>query len=165
MSQVSAMKSKYPSRTTTRTSPRVSFTYNTVQNTPNQSSSIFNISNPRIDSPQVLSFDKVGEKLFSKNLIAAHKSKDAVLKEFRDCIIQSEKERLKQLNQHLQRYWCDLYASSFCVCMDEKVENPNALKEELKEDLHASHRAAGEWYVWTNTVSDHTWTGICFFVQ
>ena len=138
------MKGKYPARTTTRTSPRVSLTYNTVQNTPNQSSSTSNISNPQLDSPQVLSFDKVAGKLFSKNLIAARMSKGAVLKEVRDCIIQSEKERLKQLNQYLHRYWRDLYVSSFCVCMDEMVEIPNALKEELKEDLHASNRAAGE---------------------
>ena len=96
-------------------------------------------------------------KVFKKNLIASLTSKDAVNKEVQDCIIRSDEESLEQLNPYLHSYWRDLFVSSGCVCMDEKVAIPNALKETVLEDLHASHPwAAGEWFVWTNTVGGHT---------
>ena len=103
--QVSAMKGKSTSTQSTRTSPRVSFTDNATQNTPRQSPSHSNISTPLTDSPQVLSFVKVIGKLFNKNLIATLTSKNAVLKEVRDCIIRSDEERLKELNPCLHSYW------------------------------------------------------------
>ena len=144
MSQpVSAMKDKSTSIRSSRTSPRVSFTDNTTPNTPRQSSSHSNISTPLTDSPQILSFDKVVGKVYNKGLIASLTSKDAVLKEVRDCIIRSDEERLKALNPYLHSYWRVLHVSSGCVCMEEKVAIPSALKDALIEDLHASH--PGSW--------------------
>ena len=70
-------------------------------------------------------------------------SKYAVLKKVRDCIIQDDKERLKQLNPYLHSYWQDLHVSDGCICMEEKVAIPNALEDALIEDLHASH--SGSW--------------------
>ena len=78
-------------------------------------------------------------KVFSKGLIASLTSKDAVLKEVRDCIIRGDEERLKALNRYLHSYWRDLHVTGGCVCMDEKVAIPNALKDALIDDLHASH--------------------------
>ena len=140
---MSAMKGKSTSTRSSRSSPRVSFTDNTTPNTPRQSSSQSNISTPLTDSPQILSFDKVVGKVFIKGLIASLTSKDAVLKEVRDCIIRSDAERLKALNPYLHSYWRDLHVSSGCVCMDEKVAILNTLKDALIEDLHASH--PGSW--------------------
>ena len=137
--QVSSMKGKSASTRSNRTSPRVSFTDNPTPDTPRRSSSHSNLSTPLTDSPQVLSFEKVVGKVFNKGLIASLTSKDAVLKEVRDCIIRSDEERLKALNPYLHSYWRDLHVSSGCVCMDEKVAIPNALKDALVEDLHASH--------------------------
>ena len=90
-----------------------------------------------------MSFDKVIGKEFNKNLIASLTSKDAVLKEVRDCIIRKAKERLKQLRPFLHSYWQHLHVSGGCVCRDEKVATLNALKDALIDDLHASH--AGSW--------------------
>ena len=135
--QVSSMKGKSTLNRSSRISPRVSFTDN--PNTPRQSSSHSKISTPLTDSPQVLPFDKVVGKFFNKGLIASLTSKDAVLKEVRDCVIRSDEERLKALNPYLHSYWWDLHVSSSCVCMDEKVAIPNALKDPLVEDLNASH--------------------------
>ena len=115
--QVSVMNGKSPF---TRTSLRISFTDNTTQQTPRQSHSHWNISTPLTDSPQVLSCDKVITKVFNKNLLASLTSKDAVLKEVRDCIIRSEHNPV----------------SGGCVCMDEKVAIQKALKDALIEDLH-----------------------------
>ena len=137
--QASSLKGKSISSRTTRASPRVSFTDNATTSTPRRSSSHSNLSTPLTDSPQVLSFEKVVGKVFKKGLIASLTSKDAVLKEVRDCIIRGDEERLKALNPYLRSYWRDLHVNSGCVCMDEKVAIPNALKDALIEDLHASH--------------------------
>ena len=141
--QASSLKGKSISSRTTRTSPRVSFTDNATTSTPRRSSSHSNLSTPFTDSPQVVSFEKVVGKVFNKGLIASLTSKDAVLKEVRDCIIRGDEERLKALNPYLHSYWRDLHVTGGCVCMDEKVAIPNALKDALTEDLHASH--PGSW--------------------
>ena len=141
--QVSAMKGKSTSTRSTRTSPRISFTDNATGNSPRQTPSHSNISTPLTDSPRVLSFDKVIGNIFNKSLIASLTSKDALLKEFMDCIIRSDEERLKELNPYFHSYWRELHVSGGCVCMDEKVAILNALKGALIEDLHASH--PGSW--------------------
>ena len=87
----------------------------------------------------MISFEKVVGRLFNKGLIASLTSKDAGLKEVQDCIIRTHEERLKALNPYLHSYLRDLHVSSGCVCMDEKVAIPNALKDALIEDLHAIH--------------------------
>ena len=141
--QASSMKGKSVLTRANRASPRVSFTDKPTTNTPRRSSSHSNLSTPLMDSPQVISFEKVVGKVFNKGLIASLTSKDAVLKEVRDCIIRSDGERLEALNPNLLSYWRDLHVSSGCVCMDKKVAIPNALKDALIEDLHASH--PGSW--------------------
>ena len=141
--QASPLKVKSISSRTTRASPRVSFTDNVTTSTPRRFSSHSNLSTPLTDSPQVMSFERVVGKVFSKGLIAPLTSKDAVLKEVRDCIIRGDEERLKALNPYLHSYWRDLHVTGGCVCMDEKVAIPIALKDALIEDLHASH--PGSW--------------------
>ena len=54
-------------------------------------------------------------KILSKGLIASLTSKDAVLKEVRDCIIRGDEERLKALNPYLHSYWRDLHVTGGCV--------------------------------------------------
>ena len=142
MGQISAMNGKSTSKTTTRTSTFVSFTNDTMQNTPRYSPSTSNISTPLTDSPTFCHSIKGVKKVFNKNLMASLTSKNAVFKEVRDCIIRSEEERLKQLNPYLHSYYRDLHISNDSVFMDEKVFIPNALKKTLIEDLHASHRGS-----------------------
>ena len=90
--QASSLKGKSISSRTTRASPRVSFTDNATTSTPRRSSYHSNLSTPLTDSPQVVSFEKVVGKLFNKGLIASLTSKDAVLKEVRDCIIRGDED-------------------------------------------------------------------------
>ena len=96
-----------------------------------------NIRTPLTDRPQFLSFEKAVGKVFDKSLIGALTSKDAVLKEVRDCIIRDDGDRLK--TPYLHSYWRDLRVISGCVCMDDKMAIPNAPKEALIEDLQANH--------------------------
>ena len=142
--QVSAMKGKSSPRTTTRTSPRVSLTDDTVLYMTHQMPSNSNLCTPLTKSSQVLSFDKAIGKVFNENLIASIKSKDAVLKEVRACILRSDEERLKQLNPYLHSYCRDIHVISGCVRMDEKVAIPNALKDALIKNLHASQPGCWE---------------------
>ena len=90
--QASSLKGKSISSRTTRASPRVSFTDNATTSTPRRSSYHSNLSTPLTDSPQVVSFEKVVGKVFNKGLIASLTSKDAVLKEVRDCIIRGDED-------------------------------------------------------------------------
>ena len=78
--------------------PRVSLKLDTIPNTPRQSPSSSNLSTPLTDSPQALLFEKVVGKVFNRKPITSLASKDAVLKELRDCIIRADDEELKKLN-------------------------------------------------------------------
>ena len=108
LNQASAMKGKSMPKSTTPSSPGVSFTTDTAFNMAHQSPPNSNLSSPLIDSLQVLSFEKMAGKVFNKNLIASSTSKDAVLKEVRDCIIRDDADRLKQLYPYLHSYWRNL---------------------------------------------------------
>ena len=76
-------------------------------------------------------------------MIASLTSKDAVLREVRDCIVKNNESRLKALNPYKHSYWRDLHVRSGCVCIDERVEIPNVLREALIDDIHSSH--LGTW--------------------
>ena len=143
--QASSMKGKSISTRANRASPQIELRLcdNPITNTPRRSSSHSHLRTLLTDSPQVISFEKVVAKVFNEGLIASLTSKDAVLKEVRDCIIRSDEDRLKALNTYLLSYWRDLHVSSGYVSTDEKVAIPNALKDALIEDLHASHQ--GSW--------------------
>ena len=93
--------------------------------------------------PQVPYFDHITEKIFSKSLIASLTSKEAVLKEVRDCILNNKESRLKTLNPYINSYWKDLHLKLGYVCFDEKMAIPNVLREALLDDIHASH--PGSW--------------------
>ena len=114
--------------------------HNITPTSPTHSS---NASTPLTPSPHVPTFDYIVSKIFSKSLIASLTSKDAVLKEVRDCILTNNEARLKAINPYIHSYWRDLHVRSGCVCIDEKVAIPNELREALTDDIHASH--PGTW--------------------
>ena len=92
-------------------------------------------------------------KILNKSLIASLTSKDAVLKEVRDCILTNNESRLKALNPYIHSYWRDLHVRSGCVCNDEKVAIPNVLREALIHDFQASH--PGTWGM--ICIATHCW--------
>ena len=98
-----------------------------------------NVSTPLTPSPQIPKLDHIKNKIFSKSLIASLTSKDAVLKDVRDCIFTNNESRPKALNPYIHSYWRDLHVRSGSVCVDEKVAIPNVLREALIDDIHASH--------------------------
>ena len=102
-----------------------------------------NVSSPLTPSSQIPTTDHSINKIFCKSIIASLKSKDAVLKEVRDCILTNKEIRLKALNAYIHSYWRDLHVRSGCVSVDEKIATPNILREALIDDIHASH--PGTW--------------------
>ena len=107
-----------------------------------------------VSSPRIPTFDHIVNKIFSKSLIASLTSKDAVLKEVRDCILTNNESRLKELNPYIQSLWRNLHVRSGCVCVDEKVAIPNVLREALIDEIHASH--PGTWGM--ICIATHCWT-------
>ena len=113
---------------------------NTTPTSPTHSS---NASTPLTPSPHVPTFEYIVSKIFNNSLIASLTSKDAVLKEVRDCILTNNESRLKAKNPYIHSYWRDLYVRSGCVCVDERVAIPNVLREALIDDILSSH--PGTW--------------------
>ena len=111
--------------------------------TPTSPTHSSNASTPLTPSPHVPTFEYMVSKIFNKSLIFSLTSKDAVLKEVRDCILTNNESRLKALNPYIHSYWRDLHVRSGCVCIEEKVAIPNVLREALIDDIHSSH--PGTW--------------------
>ena len=95
-----------------------------------------NASTPFTPSPHVPKFEYIVSKISNKYLIVSLTSKDAVLKEVRDCILTNNESRLKDLNPYKHSYWRDIHVRSGCVCIDEKVVIPNVLREVMIDDIH-----------------------------
>ena len=98
-----------------------------------------NASIPLTPSPHVPKLEYIVSKIFNKSLTASLSSKDAVLKEVRDCILTNNESRRKALNPYIHSYWTELHVRSGCVCFDDKVAIPNVLREAMIDDIHSSH--------------------------
>ena len=72
--------------------------------TPTSPTNSSNASTPLTPSPHVPTFEYIVSKIFNNSLIASLTSKDAVLKEVRDCILTNNESRLKALNPYIHSY-------------------------------------------------------------
>ena len=82
-------------------------------------------------------------QLFTKGFRAVLTSKDAVLKEVRDCILQIDAQRCKEVKPYLHSYWRDLHVRSGFVCVDERVAILHSIQDAVLESLHLPH--PGSW--------------------
>ena len=116
----------------------------TFQSTPNSAVNSTRSSNEGPALPNLeLSKEELLEnnltQLFTKGFSAVLTSKDAVLKEVRDCIFQDDKQRCKEINPYLLSYLRDLHVRSGCVCLDERVAIPHSIQDAVLESLHLNH--------------------------
>ena len=116
----------------------------TFQSTPNSAvnsthSSNVGQSSPNLEFSKEQVFENNLTQLFTEEFLAVLTSKDAVLKEVRDCILQNDAQRCKEVNPYLFCYWRDLHARSGCVCVDERVAIPHSIKDAVLESLHLTH--------------------------
>ena len=95
-SSTANQRSNSQSGTRTASSTRIS--------TPTSPAPSSNVNTPLTASPQIPTYNHIVNKIFSKSLIASLTSKDAVLKEVRDCILLNNESRLKKLRPYIQIY-------------------------------------------------------------
>ena len=100
-------------------------------------------TSPNLDLSKEEVFENNLTQLFTKGFLAVLTSKEAALKEVRDCILQNDPQRCKEVNPYLFSYWRDLHVRSGCVCVDERVAIPHSIQDAVLESLHLTH--PGSW--------------------
>ena len=145
---ISANESSQINPSASPQTPRVTFR---TQSTPKTNTSM-SINNTQTSSPPEnrdieLSREEIFEnnlnQLFTKSFLAVLTSEDAVLKEIRDCILQEAEARCKEVSIYIHSFWKDLHVKSGCLCVDERVEIPNSIKDAVLESNHMTH--PGSW--------------------
>ena len=145
---MSANESSQINPPTSPQTPRVTFRTHSTPNT-NTSTSVNNTqtSSSREHRDIELSLEEFFEnnlnQLFTKSFLAVLTSKDAVLKEIRDSVIQDDEARCKEVSQYIHSFWKDLHVKSGCLCVDERVAIPNSVKDAVLESIHMKN--PGSW--------------------
>ena len=111
----------------------------TFQSTPSSAVNSTRSSNegpasPNLELSKEEDFKNNLTQLLTKGFLTVLTSKDAVLK--RDCILQYDEQRCKEVNPYLHSYWKDLHVRSGCVCVDERVAIPYSNQDAVLESLH-----------------------------
>ena len=63
--------------------------------------------------------------------------------EIRDCVLQDDEARCKEVSTYIHSFWKDLHVKSGCLCVDQRVAIPNPIKEAVLESIHMTH--PGSW--------------------
>ena len=88
-------------------------------------------------------FNFAFSKKFSSTLTASLTTKDAILKEIRDCVPTDNEDRCRQINPYIHSFWKDLHVKNGCVIIDDRIAFPNSNKDAYVEAIHAIH--PGSW--------------------
>ena len=133
-------KTKATRSKSTPTKARVNFS-DTTPSTPATKTSSNTETPPGslIDAAEYICFTEILNKIFSKKLLAILTGKDAILKEVRDCVIRDDPDRLREINPYIFSYWRGLSVKHGCVCLDERIAIPKAIKDAVLEDIHSTH--------------------------
>ena len=101
------------------------------------------VTSPSVDDLYWDLFNFALLKIFSSTLMASLTTKDAILKEVRDCILTEKEDRCKQISPYIHSFWKDLRVKNGCVCIDDRIALPHAIKDAYVEAIHATH--PGTW--------------------
>ena len=134
---------KMPKTTRSKSTPtkaRVTFS-DTTPSTPgtHTSSNTETPSGSLIEEADDIYFTETLKKIFSRKLLGILTGKDAILKEVRDCVIRDDADRLRETSPYLLSYWRDLSVKHGCVCLDERIAIPKAIKDAILEDIQSTH--------------------------
>ena len=145
---MSANEPPQNSPTASPQTPRVTFrTHSTTIATTSTSHSNTQASSSPDNHDIELSREEIFEnnlnQLFTKSFLAVLTSKDAVLKEIRDCVIQDDEARCKEVSPYVHSFWKHLHVKYGCLCVDHRVAIPNFIKEAVLESIHMTH--PGRW--------------------
>ena len=116
-------------------------------------------TSPSVDDLYLNSFNFALSKIFSSSLMASLTTKTAILKEIRDCILTDNEDRCKQISPYIHSFWKDLHVYNGCVCIDDRIALPHAIKDAYVDAIHATH--PGTWGMTVqHTRGGHICTGI-----
>ena len=111
------------------------------------------VTSPSVDDLYSDSFNFAISKIFSSSLMASHTTKDAILKEIRDCFLTENEDRCKQISPYIHSFWKDIHVKNGCVCIDDKIAFPHAIKDSYVDAIHATH--PGTWGM--TDMATHAW--------
>ena len=74
------------------------------------------VMSPSTDDLYTDAFNFELSKILSSTLMASLTTKDAILKEIRDCILTENEDRCKQISPYIHTFWKDMHVKNGCVC-------------------------------------------------
>ena len=77
----------------------------------------------------------------------------------RDCVMQDDEARCKEVGHYIHSFWKNLHVKSGCLCVDERVAIPNSIKDALLESIHMAHPGRWGWSPYPNTHGGPTFIG------
>ena len=92
-----------------------------------------------IDTADYLRMTDAINRIFKKQILATMTGKDAILRVVRDCVIRNNKERLKDKRLYIHSICRDTCVKHGCLCIDERIAIPKAVKNAVLEDIHFFH--------------------------
>ena len=101
------------------------------------------VTSTSVDDLYLDTFNFALSKIFSSTLLACLTTKDAILKEIRDFILTENEDRCKQISPYIHSFWKDLHVKNGCVCIDDRIALPHAIKDAYVEAIHATHLGTG----------------------
>ena len=110
-------------------------------------------TSPSVDDLYLDSFNFALSKIFSSSLMASLTTKDAILKEIRDCIPTDNEDRCKQTSPYIHSFWKDLHVKNGCACIDDRIALPHTIKDAYVDAIHATH--PGTWGM--TDMATHAW--------
>ena len=111
------------------------------------------VTSPSVDDLYLDSFNFALSKIFSSSLMANLTTKDAILKEIRDCILTENEDRCKQISPYIHSFWKNLHVKNGCVCIDDRIALSHAIKDAYVDTIHATH--PGTWGM--TDMATHAW--------
>ena len=111
------------------------------------------ITSPLVDDLYLDTFNFALSNIFSSTLMASLTTKDAILKEVRDCILTENEDRCKQISPYIHSFWKDLHVKNGCICFVDRTALPHAIKDAYFEAIHATH--PGTWGM--TDMATHAW--------
>ena len=97
------------------------------------------VTSPSTDDLYTDAFSFALYKVFSSTLMANLTTKDAILKEIRDCILTENEDRFNSISPYIHTFWKDMHVKNGCVCIDDRIAIPNSIKEAYVGAIHATH--------------------------
>ena len=114
------------------------------------------VISPSTDDLYTDTFNFALSKIFSSPLMASLTSKDAILKEIRECLLTDNEDRCRQISPYIHSFLKDLHVKNDCVCIDDRIAIHNSIKDAYAEAVHGTHPGSwGDGHVDTCMVAVH----------